>query len=110
MMKPEYILVKLRVLLQACGQRCCSLPNVALVVPLSALEYFPLCLRIPILCHPVATIEIHSYLQNSNSTFLLTYAHDYRQRMTSPSIYIYLFIYIYIYTQHTHTHTHTNYI
>jgi len=52
---------------------------------LTALEYFHLCLRIPILCHPVVTIEIHCYLQNSNSTFLLTYAHDYRQHMTSPS-------------------------
>jgi hypothetical protein len=29
--------------------------------------------------------EIHSYLQNSNSTFFLIYAYDYRQHKTSPS-------------------------
>jgi hypothetical protein len=43
------------------------------------------CLRITILWHPVVTSEIHSYLQNSNSTFFLIYAYDYRQHTTSPS-------------------------
>ena len=43
------------------------------------------CLQIPILQHPVVTGEIHSYLQNSNSTFFLIYAYDYTQHTTSPS-------------------------
>jgi hypothetical protein len=43
-----------------------------------------MCLQIPILRHPVVTREIHSYLQNSNSTFFLIYADDYRQHTSSP--------------------------
>jgi len=43
-----------------------------------------ICLQITILRHPVVTSEIHSYLQNSNSTFFLIYAYDFRQHTTSP--------------------------
>ena len=41
-------------------------------------------LTIPILRHPVVTSEIHSHLQNSDSTVSLIYHHDYRQHTTSP--------------------------
>jgi hypothetical protein len=43
-----------------------------------------ICLQITILRHPVVTSEIQSYLQNSNSTFFLIYAYDFRQHTTSP--------------------------
>jgi len=42
------------------------------------------CLRIPVLRHPVVTSEIHSHLQNSESTVFLFYHHDYMQHTTSP--------------------------
>jgi len=51
---------------------------------------------------PVVTSEIHSYLQNSNSTFFLIYADDYRRHTTSPS-----FTYsILLKTQRKHTTFH----
>jgi hypothetical protein len=44
-----------------------------------------ICLQITIPRYPVVTSEIHSYLQNFNSTFFLIFAYDFRQYMTSPS-------------------------
>jgi hypothetical protein len=42
-----------------------------------------ICHMVPILRLPVVTSEIHSYLQNSKSTFFLIYHYDYRQHTTS---------------------------
>lgn len=43
-----------------------------------------ICSTIPILRQSVLTYKIHSYLQNSKSTFFLIYHIDYRRHIISP--------------------------